>query len=140
MSVSLVKIKSHCCPIFRQNYALFLEDKKKHYYVPICCFIWLFFLFSDATLHPIHRSMGVSRSASICDRSSVGALKASLTPSNNPYNCVDVVVLVVVDENALSLYLLAILTPEKDKLMSGSIAKQEREICCLMILIQQKRI
>ena len=39
---------------------------------------------SDATLHPIHRSMGVSRSESMADRSSAGAEKASLTPSKSP--------------------------------------------------------
>jgi hypothetical protein len=37
-----------------------------------------------ATLHPIHRSMGVSRSASMVVRSRAGAEKASLTPSNKP--------------------------------------------------------
>jgi hypothetical protein len=41
--------------------------------------------FSETTLHPIHRSIGVSRSESSCDG---GAENASLTPSNNPYNFV----------------------------------------------------
>jgi hypothetical protein len=45
--------------------------------------------FSLATLQPIHRSMGVSRSESIELRSKAGALKASFTPSNKPYSCVD---------------------------------------------------
>ena len=40
--------------------------------------------FSDTTLHPIHRSMGVSLSESITERCRDGAAKASLTPSNNP--------------------------------------------------------
>jgi hypothetical protein len=43
------------------------------------------FALSDVTLHPIHRSIGVSRSLdSEDDFSSAGALKASLTPSNKP--------------------------------------------------------
>ena len=47
---------------------------------------------SETTLHPIHRSMGVSLEASICDRSRAGAEKASFTPSNSPFRAVVVVV------------------------------------------------
>ena len=41
--------------------------------------------FSETTLHPIHRSIGVSRSASSEEG---GCVKASFTPSNSPYNSV----------------------------------------------------
>jgi hypothetical protein len=45
---------------------------------------------SETVLHPIHLSIGVSRSESNCDG---GAENASLTPSNRPFK--DVVVIIV---------------------------------------------
>ena len=43
---------------------------------------------SETTLQPIHRSIGVSRSASTWERSKAGAEKASFTPSNKPFKAV----------------------------------------------------
>ena len=45
--------------------------------------------------------MGVSRSASSVERSNAGALKASLTPSNNPM--FRLVALLVVDDNFVGM-------------------------------------
>ena len=63
----------------------------------------LFVLSVEATLQPIHRSMGVSRAASTADRSSAGAEKASLTPSKSPMCSAVVVEIVVVSEDLVLL-------------------------------------
>ena len=50
-----------------------------------CC------LSSGSTFHPIHLSIGVSRSASRDDLSSAGAENASFIPSKSPFNCMELV-------------------------------------------------